>query len=78
MAHGSLVIQPLRIIYVSYKSLPYTDASGKQLIIVIFQDGKSLAFYSRKLSNAQRNYTVTEQEVCSIVDIIKEFRNILP
>jgi hypothetical protein len=40
----------------------YTDASNKQLGVVIMQEGKSLAFYSRKLNSAQKCYTTGEQE----------------
>ena len=55
----------------------HTDASNFQLGGVISQDGKPIAFYSRKLNDAQTRYTTTEQELLSIVEILKEFRNIL-
>jgi RNase H-like domain found in reverse transcriptase len=38
----------------------YTDTSKVQLGAVIEQGGKPLAFYSRKLNDAQAQYTVTE------------------
>jgi transposase InsO family protein len=55
----------------------YTDASKYQLGGVITQEGKPLAFYSRKLNDAQTRYTTTERELLSIVETLKEFRNIL-
>jgi hypothetical protein len=39
----------------------YTDTSYKQLGAVSIQEGKPLAFYSRKLSLAQTRYTTGEQ-----------------
>ena len=55
----------------------HTDASKTQLGSVISQEGKPIAFYSRKLNPAQTRYTTTERELLSIVETLKEFRNIL-
>ena len=55
----------------------HTDASHYQLGAVISQDGKPIAFYSRKLNPAQTRYTTTERELLSIVETLKEYRNIL-
>ena len=55
----------------------YTDASKFQLGAVISQKGKPIDFYSRKMNSAQHNYTTTEKELLSVVETLKEFRNIL-
>ena len=41
------------------------------------QDDKPLAFYSKKLNSAQKRYTTGKQELLSIVETLKEFKNIL-
>ena len=54
-----------------------TNASDLQLGAVISQKGKSIAFYSRKLTNTQIRYTVTQREMLSIVETLNEFRTTL-
>ncbi len=54
----------------------HTDASDVQLGAVILQEGCQIAFFSRKLNPTQTHYTVMEQELLSIVEVLEEFRNI--
>jgi hypothetical protein len=55
----------------------YTDASSTQLGAVITQDNRPIVFFSRKLSDMQQNYIVTEIELLAIVEILKEFKGML-
>jgi hypothetical protein len=55
----------------------YTDASIKQLGAVITQDNRPIEFFSLKLSNTQRKYSVTKIELLAIVETLKEFKGML-
>ncbi len=53
------------------------NASSKQLGAVTTQKNRPNAFFSRKLSVAQRKYCVTEIELLAIVETLKEFKGML-
>ena len=57
-----LVSQEVLLAYPNFNKLfkNHTDASDYQLGAVINQKGSPIAFYSRKLSSTQQNYTTTE------------------
>jgi hypothetical protein len=51
-----------------------SDASIVGIGAVLLQDGKPLAYESRKLIPAERNYTTTEQELLAVVHALKTWR----
>ncbi len=55
----------------------YTDASSKQLGAVITQGNRPIAFFSWKLSDAQRKYSITNIDILAIVETLKEFKGML-
>ncbi len=55
----------------------YTDASSKQLGAIITQDNRPIEFFSWKLSDTQRKYSITEIELLAIFEILKDFKGML-
>lgn len=51
-----------------------TDASNVAIGAVLSQDSKPIAFYSRTLNSAERNYSTIERELLAIIESCKHFR----
>jgi hypothetical protein len=55
----------------------HSDASDKQIGGIVSQQDKPLGFFSKKLTETQGRYPVTEQELLAIAETLKYFRHML-
>ena len=51
-----------------------TNASSTAIGAVLLQDGRLIAFESKKLNHAYQNYSTYERELFAIVHALKEWR----
>ena len=75
----AIMQEDVMLAYPNYEEvfIVHTDASKFQMGGVVSQNDKPIAFFSKKLNKAQRNYTVTEKELLSIVETLKQFKTML-
>ena len=55
----------------------YTDASAFQIGATIKQRNFQIAYFSKNLTPTQRQYSTIEQEMLTIVEVLRECRNFL-
>ena len=55
----------------------HTDSSDKKVGDVISHNNKPIYFFSRRLIQTQRNYTMNEKKLLAIVEFLKQFWGII-
>ena len=55
----------------------HTDSSQYQMGAVISQDNKPVAYWSKTLTDTQKKYPTTDQELLAIVECLKAYRQML-
>ena len=75
----SLVSKDTLLAYQQYgkEFTVHTNSSDYQLGGIVLQEGRLIAFFSRKLNAAQNKYMTTDKKLLGITETIKQFKTIL-
>ena len=75
----TVIAEDVMLVYPDYNQTfhVHTHASKFQMGGVVSQNKTPVAFFSKKLNKAQLKYTVTEKELLSIVETLKQFKTML-
>ena len=69
-----IAIAPILVVFDPHKPFVVeTDASSTAIGAVLLQDGRPIAFESKKLNRAQQNYSTYERELFAIVHALKQW-----
>ena len=55
----------------------YTDNSDYQLGTIVAQSKRVIAYWSKKMTPTQQQYGTIKQELLTITEVLKEFRDML-
>ena len=53
------------------------DASGNAIGVVLSQEGKTIQYFSEKLNDAKKKYSVYDQKFYAIIQALKKWRHYL-
>ena len=75
----TMVAQTTMLTYPDFEQpfVIHTDASIHQMGAVLSQNGRPIAFWSRKLNEAQAHYPANKCELLAIKEFLKEYRTVL-
>ena len=53
------------------------DVSDSAIGVLLSEEGKPIAYFSKKLNDVKKKYSIYDQELCAIVQALKKWRHYL-
>ena len=79
-----MVFKSIKNIYVDDTNLHYldfnkffdihTDSSEYQMRAIVSQNGRPVIYWSKNLTDTQKKYPITDQDLLVIVDCLKQYK----